>query len=118
MNWQKGRQGTGYFKLLLLQSHWPIAFDIYLLKYPEGAGISAHTDPVDGCNHYRINLVIKQSVGGMFHKNRRIQWGRLHFFRPDLEKHGVTIVCKDTRYVLSLGFARKAHNLPNEVAEK
>lgn len=29
--WDKGRQGTGYDKMLLITSYWPIPFDSYII---------------------------------------------------------------------------------------
>ena len=29
--WQRGRQGTGYDKMLLLTARWPLGFDSWLL---------------------------------------------------------------------------------------
>ena len=46
--WQRGRQGTGYDKMLLLTARWPLRFDSYLIRYPEGSEIPPHTDPVQG----------------------------------------------------------------------
>jgi len=30
--WQRGRQGTGYDKMLLATAMWPIPFDSYLIQ--------------------------------------------------------------------------------------
>ena len=49
--WQPGRQGTGYDKMLLFTALWPIPFDSYLLRYPEGSEIPPHTDPVQAGRH-------------------------------------------------------------------
>ena len=40
--WQRGRQGTGYDKMLLLTGRWPLPFDSYLIRYPEGSAIPPH----------------------------------------------------------------------------
>ncbi|MCF6436249.1 2OG-Fe(II) oxygenase, partial [Pseudoalteromonas sp. MMG021] len=37
--WERGRQNTGYDKMLLCGASWPIKFDTYLLKFPEGSEI-------------------------------------------------------------------------------
>jgi hypothetical protein len=111
MNWEEGRQGTGYFKKRLVETRWPFPFDLYLLKYPEGSSIPEHTDPVAGKRHYRLNIELRRAVGGVFWKRDskgsfpcHTEHGRIHFFRPDIEPHGLTKVLYNTRYVLSLGF--------------
>lgn len=117
MKWEYGRQNTGYLKHLIYQSLWPIPWDVYILKYPENSNVIGHTDPVvKGKRYYRLNVILKKSVtGGIFWKSRKsikqpmliganLYKGRINFFRPDIERHGVTVVCKGTRYVLSLGF--------------
>jgi hypothetical protein len=62
--WQRGRQGTGYDKMLLLTARWPLPFDSYLLRYPEGSEIPPHTDPVTTGRHYRLNIVLKSPKSG------------------------------------------------------
>src|SRR5262245_54604619 len=62
--WQRGRQGTGYDKMLLLTAPWPIAFDSYLIRYPEGSEIPPHTDPVSSGRHYRLNVILKSPRSG------------------------------------------------------
>lgn len=42
--WQRGRQGSGYDKMLLLTARWPLPFDSYLIRYPEGSAIPPHTE--------------------------------------------------------------------------
>ena len=65
--WQRGRQGTGDDKMLLLTAPWPIPFDSYLIRYPEGSEIPPHTDPVASGRHYRLNLILKSPrAGGEF----------------------------------------------------
>jgi hypothetical protein len=54
--WQRGRQGTGYDKMLLATASWPIPFDSYLIRYPDGSEIPPHTDPVSTGRHYRLNI--------------------------------------------------------------
>jgi hypothetical protein len=108
--WQRGRQGTGYDKMLLLTAGWPLPFDSYLIRYPVGAQIPPHTDPVQAGRHYRLNIVLKASrAGGEFvcatpiYASRRIK-----LFRPDACEHSVTRVEGSSRYVLSLGWVLKA----------
>ncbi len=106
LRWQRGRQGTGYDKMLLLTARWPLPFDSYLIRYPEGSEIPPHTDPVQAGRHYRLNIVLKASPsGGEFvcatplYASRRIK-----LFRPDACEHSVTRVVGGSRYVLSLGW--------------
>jgi hypothetical protein len=104
--WQPGRQGTGYDKMLLLTATWPIAFDSYLLRFPEGSEIPPHTDPVQAGQHYRLNLILKSPrAGGEFRCAKPIfATKRVKFFRPDECEHSVTRVVGGSRYVLSLGW--------------
>ena len=64
LRWQRGRQGSGYDKMLLLTARWPLPFDSYLIRYPEGSAIPPHTDPVSTGRHYRLNIVLKASPRG------------------------------------------------------
>ncbi len=105
MKWERGRQGTGYFKMKLLEgSSW----DMYLLKFPKDSYIDEHTDPVEGKEHHRINVYLKDDLyGGHFWKNGDIvpaHW--FHYFRPDIEPHRVSRVTHTTRYVLSIGWVK------------
>lgn len=104
--WQRGRQGTGYDKMLLATARWPLRFDSYLIRYPEGSEIPPHTDPVQAGRHYRLNLILKSPrAGGEFvcampiYASRRIK-----LFRPDACEHSVTRVEGGSRYVLSIGW--------------
>lgn len=104
--WIPGRQGTGYFKRVILQTKW---FDMWILKYPREAHIPEHVDPVDGFKHYRVNIVLqKAELGGEFFSDNTIVniLDRVYFFRPDKSRHGVSRVHLGTRYVLSIGWAR------------
>lgn len=110
MTWVAGRQQSGYDKMLLAQSTW-LKFDCYLLRFPVGAEIKPHTDPVDPAyKHYRLNIVLKRPLlGGRFVGKTLFRIGkRVFLFRPDLERHAVTKVHAGTRYVLSIGWLRKA----------
>ncbi|HET6804719.1 MAG TPA: 2OG-Fe(II) oxygenase [Frateuria sp.] len=104
--WQKGRQGTGYDKMLLLAGLWPLSFDSYLIRYPEGSEVPPHTDPVQQGRHYRLNLVLKSPrSGGEFVCSSPIfATRRIKLFRPDACEHSVTRVVGGSRYVLSLGW--------------
>jgi len=107
--WQRGRQGSGYDKMLLLTARWPLPFDSYLIRYPEGSAIPPHTDPVLTGRHYRLNIVVKASPrGGEFICATPIwQSRRIKFFRPDACEHSVTRVEGGSRYVLSVGWVLK-----------
>lgn len=104
--WQKGRQQSGYDKMLLATAMWPLPFDMYLLKYPRGSYIDPHTDPVTNKKHYRINIVIKNAaIGGEFVCATPIfETDRIKFFRPDACEHSVTKVEQGSRFVLSIGW--------------
>ncbi len=104
--WRRGRQGTGYDKMLLLTAPWPIPFDTYLLRYPEGTEIPPHRDPVENRRHYRLNIVLKSPrSGGEFVCAAPIfESRRIKFFRPDQCEHSVTRVVGGSRYVFSLGW--------------
>lgn len=108
--WEKGRQNTGYEKLPLLCSRWPIPFDLYLLRFREGVHIPPHTDRVESGRHYRLNIVLKQAkLGGEFLCDSPIyESARIKLFRPDIAEHAVGEVRSGTRYVLSLGWVRRS----------
>jgi hypothetical protein len=104
--WQRGRQGTGYDKMLLLTAPWPLAFDSYLIRYPDGTEIPPHTDPVDKGRHYRLNIVLKspRSGGEFVCATPLFATRRVKLFRPDACEHSVTRVVGSSRYVLSIGW--------------
>ena len=106
LRWEPGRQGTGYDKCLILASRFPIPFDCYLLRFPEGTEIPPHRDPVTTGRHYRLNVVVKRapSGGDFVCADPMLDWGRLKFFRSDQSIHSVTRVVGGTRYVLSIGW--------------
>jgi hypothetical protein len=115
LRWQRGRQGTGYDKMLLLAARWPLAFDSYLIRYPEGSEIPPHTDPITKGRHYRLNVILKSPQrGGEFICNAPIFSTRLiKLLRPDVCEHSVTRVESGSRYVLSIGWVRKGQGLLN-----
>ena len=104
--WQRGRQGTGYDKMLLLTAGWPLPFDSYLIRYPEGSEVPPHTDPVKSGRHYRLNVILKSPAsGGEFVCATPLYTSkRVKLFRPDACEHSVTRVVGGSRYVLSLGW--------------
>jgi hypothetical protein len=105
--WIAGRQGTGYFKQRIFEfTTRLVGMDCYILKYPVGAFVPPHTDPVTDFKHFRLNIVLKQAKRGghlMFFKTRYT--GRFILFRPDAIEHSVSAVTLGTRYVLSIGLA-------------
>ena len=107
--WQRGRQQSGYDKMLLLQSLWPLPFDVYILRFPLGSEIAPHTDPVSTGQHYRLNIVLKRAkAGGEFICATPIYASpRIKLFRPDACEHSVTRVTEGSRYVLSIGWVRR-----------
>jgi hypothetical protein len=108
--WQRGRQGTGYDKMLLATARWPLPFDSYLIRYPEGSEIPPHTDPVQAGRHYRLNIVLKspRSGGEFVCATPVFETRRIKLFRPDACEHSVTRVVGGSRYVFSLGWVRAA----------
>lgn len=104
--WEPGRQKSGYEKMQLASSQWPIPHDLYLLHFPEGSSIPPHTDPVESLRHYRLNIVLKKATqGGEFIcKDPILATSRFKFFRPDISEHGVTPVKEGSRLLLSLGW--------------
>lgn len=104
--WQRGRQASGYDKMLLLRLPWPMPCDAYLLRFPEGSEIPPHTDPVATGRHYRLNIVVRKArSGGEFQCAHPIYAStRIKLFRPDACEHSVTRVQSGSRYVLSFGW--------------
>src|SRR2546421_6064365 len=90
--WQRGRQKTGYDKMLLVTAGWPIPFDTYLLRYPEGSEIPPHIDRVERGRHYRLNIVVKRSqAGGQFvFAAPLFASRRVNLFRSDACEHSGT----------------------------
>lgn len=86
-----------------------LPFDCYLLRFKVGSRIDEHTDPVDGRDHFRLNIIVKKAAaGGEFVcRNPIYESARLKLFRPDCSPHAVTRVEQGTRYVLSIGWVRK-----------
>ena len=106
--WSRGRQKSGYDKMLLCGAFWPIKFDVYLLKFPKGSEIPPHTDHVKDGQHYRLNIVLKKAdIGGEFIcASPLFETKRIKLFRPDISKHQVSKVEKGNRYILSIGWIK------------
>jgi hypothetical protein len=116
LQWDSGRQDSGYLKILLATSR-RLKFDCYILKFPDGVGIPPHTDPsVEGYEHHRLNIFLNKpcigtgivSINGPFK-----QWlsGRIQLFRPDLYTHSMTpaeqMWSNQSLYILSIGWLKK-----------
>ena len=110
LRWDRGRQGTGYDKLLLLENHVLLPFDGYLLRYPAGSSVPPHRDRVQGGRHFRLNIVLKRSPGGGEFVCERPLYrsARVNLFRSDLSEHAVTRVEGGSRYVLSIGWVLRS----------
>lgn len=110
LKWEKGRQNTGYYKMLLFRFKILklLGFDLYILKSFPGVEVPEHSDVVEGFRHYRVNLILKKSkIGGEFFANEKIlDWPRLKIFPSD-RPHSVSKIEKGKRIVLSLGIAFK-----------
>ena len=100
--WEKGRQGTGYRKLLLARGH---RWDAWLLDYPVGVEVPEHTDGVSEGRHWRLN--IRLFGEDTFAGRAVFRRGRFVLFRPDVMPHAVKPV-KRRRMVLSFGFVEGA----------
>jgi hypothetical protein len=107
--WEKGRQASGYDKMLLLWGKFPVPFDWYLLRFPTGSEIPPHVDAVQKGRHFRLNIILRKAQkGGEFQCPDPI-WNRprIKLFRPDLSLHSVTKVEAGSRLVFSVGWIRK-----------
>lgn len=104
--WEQGRQESGYWKFLIARKE-PL-FDVYLLKYPEGAQIPKHRDPVFGRRHYRCNILLKKAkLGGVFKCDSCYRFGPIVVFASDRCWHEVSRIEAGTRWVLSIGVSFK-----------
>lgn len=102
--WERGRQHSGYDKLLLVQG---FCYDAYLLRFPERSSVPPHRDAIDGARHLRLNLILVPARrGGEFLcAGAIVDRPRIKLFRSDLHEHAVSEVEAGTRWVLSLGLA-------------
>ena len=106
--WEKGRQETGYEKMLLATAKWPRPFDLYLLRFSVGHEVPPHTDKVSVGEHHRLNIILKHAKkGGEFICSNTIyESSSIKYFRPDKAEHQVTKIINGNRYVLSLGWVK------------
>ena len=116
-----GRQATGYekrdivddlmaerlIKRALKELGEPVLFDAWVLRYPIGSEIPAHTDPpVEGMCHVRLNALALGCEGGVLYVDGAeipLESGDAYVFRPDLMKHMVTKVERNERLMFSVG---------------
>lgn len=132
MKWQMGRQGTGYYKFMLVPKRISalLKFDMLLMKMGKGAYVPPHIDPIhkDLCDlgyksHHRLNIILsKPKKGGIFytvdHGIRKLIYNRINYFNPCHAEHGVTPIEEGSRFVFSIGWisrkeiksANKCHN--------
>ena len=122
VQWEPGRQGTGYDKHALrdgLPEALPallqrsldalaveaVAWDCYLLRYRPGAYVPPHRDPTDAKPHLRLNAIVQSSAGAVLSLNGaaiELAAGDAIVFRPDVVEHAVS-AGEGTRYVWSVG---------------
>lgn len=122
MAWDKGRQGSGYFKKKLFESTL-LRCDLYLLKIPAGVGVPEHTDPApDGFNHWRLNI----ELGSMARTGQTIVKGwynvwlqhkdqmkfRVVLFNASKLQHEYTPGEQDALFI-SFGFLRRDSQEPS-----
>lgn len=122
--WKPGRQHTGYDILPLrdalardsplvarglakvgvpFEDHW----DVYFIRYVDGAYIPPHTDRADhGCTHRRINALLTRAAGGgeLFVDGAKTELavGDAVLFSPSGEVHEVSKV-RGPRLLFSVG---------------
>jgi hypothetical protein len=106
--WQKGRQGTGYNKICLMQSRRWLC-DAYLLYYPVGSEVPLHVDEVNFGRHFRLNIMLKRAKSGgeFICVNPIVRWWRVFYFRPDASQHMVTKIEEGYRVMLSIGWVQR-----------
>lgn len=106
--WHDGRQDADYSVLtfLRLRIGWPHAasgIDAHIIRYVGPTALPEHRDVVEGCRHYRLNVVFGSK--GLAGADATIfNWrGRVILFRSD-QPHSMAL--RDgQRYVLSFGLA-------------
>jgi hypothetical protein len=89
-----------------LPDGWQL-WDAWLLRYPDGAHIAAHTDPaMDGHRHVRLNALLQAPVeGGELTLGGEVvvlEVGDAIVFAPDAQAHAVSRV-RGERLLLSVG---------------
>ena len=119
MEWDRGRQDSGYFKKKLFESKL-LKCDLYLLKIPGGVGVPAHVDeaPV-GYNHWRFNI----ELGSLKHTGCTIirGWYNAWFQHAEEMKFRVVlfnasnvnheyVAGEKTAYFISFGFLKRVQS--------
>ena len=123
VGWLVGRQRSGYEKLPLrepLRQHVVVKralaelgtpyqdyWDVYLIRYLDGAHVPDHVDAAEhGRRHRRINIVLEEPRSGGALRIDGVEIdlsvGDAVLFEPDREVHHVTPVV-GTRLVFSVG---------------
>lgn len=104
LQWLKGRQNSGYEKMILFINKKVVPFDLHILKYLKGSFVPEHTDYEPGYRHYRLNIILRQPLeGGKFVCQDPIITSRwVNFFRSD-RPHSVSKIRDGSRYVFSIG---------------
>jgi hypothetical protein len=119
--WRAGRQGTGYETLSLRDVPHPIVaralaligepfedfWDVYLIRYNDGAHIPDHVDEAQhGRQHRRLNVLLEEArAGGELRIAGAIvelSVGDAVLFDPDRDVHTVSRV-EGTRMLFSVG---------------
>lgn len=109
VKWIKGRQNSGYDKLLILTGMKPLPFDIYLLRFKKGSFVESHVDEVKTGKHFRLNIILKNAKEGglLYSEGWILDRKRIKLFRPDIFAHGLSEVEEGTMYILSIGWVCK-----------
>lgn len=130
LEWEKGRQGTGYEKAVVpltnnvfqalakrslhaMKSSFDNVFDCFILKYPLDSFIPDHRDPApEGKEHWRFNAIVSGTdpagsphSGRFFIEDREVDLREKDaiIFRPDRYVHSVSSILYSPRYVWSVG---------------
>jgi hypothetical protein len=108
--WQPGRQGNCNYQKFPM---WffrigKLGFDAYILKYEADQVLPTHTDPVEGGNHYRLNIGwgVANFLCAKTMVAKRLGRLSLYIFRPDLYPHSLFVFGPTTK--LSFGFVKYA----------
>ena len=108
--WIGGRQASGYDKMPLFISK-RLKLDLYLIRFPVGAHVPTHKDPVEkGYKHHRLNYMItgNYNIGQrMYVLGPSKRFWRFIYFRPDVFEHGLQDR-KTEALMISLGWLTKS----------
>jgi hypothetical protein len=98
--WERGRQASGYRKLLLAHGR---RWDLHLIDYPRYSHVPDHVDPIPGRRHVRANLVLS-GERKLYAAEPLFECGRFTIFRSD-RRHMVGMIRRGRSLVLSLGLS-------------